>query len=96
MEAPRGTATSPVRGSPKANRLIDVIAAAALYLEAPCIDTVLEAGKHVVIVMKQEATSCRRPRSRRRFRGGGMTEPCLCRVNEPPGESRDHRNHRFR
>lgn len=38
-----------------AGRLIDVITADALYLEAPFIDTVLEAGKHVVIVMKQEA-----------------------------------------
>jgi len=38
-----------------AGRLIDVITADALYLEAPFIDTVLAAGKHVVIVMKQEA-----------------------------------------
>jgi hypothetical protein len=39
----------------RAGRLIDVITADALYLEAPFIDTVLAAGKHVVIVMKQEA-----------------------------------------
>lgn len=36
-------------------RLIDVITADALYLEAPFIRGVLDAGKHVVIVMKQEA-----------------------------------------
>jgi hypothetical protein len=36
-------------------RLIDVITADALYLEAPFIAEVLGAGKHVVIVMKQEA-----------------------------------------
>jgi hypothetical protein len=38
-----------------AGRLIDVITADALYLEAPFIDLVLAAGKHVVVVMKQEA-----------------------------------------
>ena len=38
-----------------AGRLIDVITADALYLEAPFIELVLAAGKHVVIVMKQEA-----------------------------------------
>ena len=38
-----------------AGRLLDVITADALYLEAPFIDTVLAAGKHIVIVMKQEA-----------------------------------------
>jgi len=36
-------------------RLIDVITADALYLEAPFIRLVLDAGKHVVVVMKQEA-----------------------------------------
>jgi hypothetical protein len=36
-------------------RLIDVITADALYLEAPFIQGVLDAGKHVVVVMKQEA-----------------------------------------
>jgi hypothetical protein len=36
-------------------RLLDVITADALYLEAPFIEQVLAAGKHVVIVMKQEA-----------------------------------------
>jgi hypothetical protein len=36
-------------------RLIDVIVADALYLEAPFIRMVLDTGKHVVIVMKQEA-----------------------------------------
>lgn len=36
------------------SRLLDVITADALYLEAPFIRTVLDAGKHVVIVMKQE------------------------------------------
>lgn len=36
-------------------RLVDVITADALYLEAPFIGLVLEAGKHVVVVMKQEA-----------------------------------------
>ncbi len=36
-------------------RLIDVITADALYLEAPFIRGVLDAGKHVVVVMKQEA-----------------------------------------
>lgn len=36
------------------SRLIDVITADALYLEAPFIREVLAAGKHVVIVMKQE------------------------------------------
>jgi hypothetical protein len=35
-------------------RLIDVITADALYLEAPFIKTVVAAGKHFVIVMKQE------------------------------------------
>jgi hypothetical protein len=38
-----------------AGRLIDVITADALYLEAPFIGQVLEAGKHVVVVLKQEA-----------------------------------------
>jgi hypothetical protein len=37
------------------SRLIDVIVADALYLEAPFIRLVLDAGKHVVVVMKQEA-----------------------------------------
>jgi DDE family transposase len=36
-------------------RLLDVIVADALYLETAFITTVLAAGKHVVIVMKQEA-----------------------------------------
>jgi hypothetical protein len=36
------------------SRLIDVISADALYLEAPFLKQVLNAGKHVVIVMKQE------------------------------------------
>jgi hypothetical protein len=36
-------------------RLVDVITADALYLEAPFIKRVLAAGKHVVIVLKQEA-----------------------------------------
>jgi hypothetical protein len=36
------------------SRLVDVITADALYLEAPFISTVLDAGKHFVIVMKQE------------------------------------------
>jgi hypothetical protein len=36
------------------SRLIDVISADALYLEAPFLEQVLDAGKHVVIVMKQE------------------------------------------
>jgi Transposase DDE domain len=36
-------------------RLIDVITADALYLEAPFIRQVLAAGKHVVVVLKQEA-----------------------------------------
>ncbi len=35
-------------------RLVDVISADALYLQAPFIRSVLQAGKHVVIVMKQE------------------------------------------
>jgi len=35
-------------------RLVDVITADALYLEGPFIETVLAAGKHVVVVMKQE------------------------------------------
>ncbi|HEV8700046.1 MAG TPA: hypothetical protein VGV60_02105 [Candidatus Polarisedimenticolia bacterium] len=35
-------------------RLIDVISADALYLEAPFLEPILDAGKHVVIVMKQE------------------------------------------
>jgi hypothetical protein len=35
-------------------RLIDVLTADALYLEAPFIQLALNAGKHVVIVMKQE------------------------------------------
>jgi DDE family transposase len=35
------------------SRLIDVITADALYLEAPFIREVLEAGKHIVVVMKQ-------------------------------------------
>jgi hypothetical protein len=36
-------------------RRIDVISADALYLEAPFLEQLLEAGKHFVIVMKQEA-----------------------------------------
>ncbi len=36
-------------------RLIDVISADALYLEAPFTRDVIEAGKHVVVVLKQEA-----------------------------------------
>ena len=36
------------------SRLIDVICADALYLEAPFLKLVLEAGKHFVVVMKQE------------------------------------------
>lgn len=36
-------------------RLVDVVCADALYLEAPFIQMMLDAGKHVVIVMKQEA-----------------------------------------
>lgn len=36
------------------SRLIDVISADALYLEAPFLEQVLDAGKHAVIVMKQE------------------------------------------
>lgn len=35
-------------------RLIDVICADALYLEAPFIQIVLNTGKHVVVVLKQE------------------------------------------
>jgi hypothetical protein len=35
-------------------RLIDVISADAIYLEAPFFKLVLDAGKHVVVVMKQE------------------------------------------
>jgi hypothetical protein len=35
-------------------RLIDVISADALYLEAPFFKLVLDAGKHAVVVMKQE------------------------------------------
>lgn len=36
------------------SRLIDVICADALYLEAPFFKLVLDAGKHAVVVMKQE------------------------------------------
>ena len=36
-------------------RLVDVLVADALYLEAPFIRLALDAGKHVVVVMKQEA-----------------------------------------
>jgi hypothetical protein len=36
-------------------RLIDVISADALYLEAPFLKLVLDAGKHFVVVLKQEA-----------------------------------------
>ena len=36
-------------------RLVDVITADALYLEAPFLRQVLAAGKHVVVVLKQEA-----------------------------------------
>jgi dihydropyrimidinase len=36
-------------------RLVDVITADALYLEAPFIESVLATGTHVVIVLKQEA-----------------------------------------
>ena len=36
------------------SRLIDVISADALYLEAPFFKQVLDAGKHLVVVMKQE------------------------------------------
>ena len=35
-------------------RLIDVITADAIYLEAPFIRMIVEAGKHVIVVMKQE------------------------------------------
>jgi hypothetical protein len=37
------------------SRLIDVITADAIYLEAPFIRMVIKAGKHVIVVMKQEA-----------------------------------------
>jgi len=37
------------------SRLIDVITADAIYLEAPFIRMVAAAGKHVIVVMKQEA-----------------------------------------
>jgi hypothetical protein len=36
-------------------RLIDVVSADAIYLEAPFLRDVLEAGKHFVVVLKQEA-----------------------------------------
>lgn len=36
------------------SRLVDVITADALYLEAPFIRMILDAGKHFVVVMKQE------------------------------------------
>ncbi len=36
-------------------RLVDVITADAIYLEAPFFKAVLDAGKHLVVVMKQEA-----------------------------------------
>ncbi len=36
------------------SRLVDVITADALYLEAPFIRMLLDAGKHFVVVMKQE------------------------------------------
>jgi hypothetical protein len=36
-------------------RLIDVVTLDAIYLEAPFLKKVLEAGKHFVVVMKQEA-----------------------------------------
>ena len=36
-------------------RLVDVLVADALYLEGPFIRTVRDAGKHVVVVLKQEA-----------------------------------------
>lgn len=36
-------------------RLIDVVTADAIYLEAPFLRKVLDAGKHFVVVMKQEA-----------------------------------------
>lgn len=36
-------------------RLVDVISADAIYLEAPFLQKVLQAGKHFVVVMKQEA-----------------------------------------
>lgn len=40
---------------PRYARLVDVISADALYLEAPFLKRILQAGKHFVVVMKQEA-----------------------------------------
>jgi hypothetical protein len=48
------------------SRLIDVISADALYLEAPFLERVLDAGKHFVIVMKQEARDLYRDAERLR------------------------------
>lgn len=58
IEPGEGEVTAAKRLGPRlwANypRLIDVVAADALYLEAPFLRVVLEAGKHFVIVLKQE------------------------------------------
>jgi hypothetical protein len=54
-------------------RLIDVFAADALYLEAPFCRDVLAAGKHFVVVMKQEARDLFQDADRLRK----LTEPTL-------------------
>lgn len=54
-------------------RLIDVITADALYLEAPFIRLTLNAGKHVVIVMKQENRELFRDADQLR----AVTQPCV-------------------
>lgn len=54
-------------------RLIDVITADALYLEAPFIRLTLNSGKHVVIVMKQENRELFRDADQLR----AVTQPCV-------------------
>lgn len=53
------------------SRLVDVITVDALYLEAPFLKMVLDAGKHVVVVMKQERRDLYQDAERLR----GLTEP---------------------
>lgn len=63
-------------------RLLDVLTADALYLEAPFIRQVLEAGKHVVVVMKQEARDLYRDADRLRV----LLEPQV--IHEAPRTTR--------
>ena len=64
------------------SRLVDVISADALYLEASFVRLVLDAGKHVVVVLKQERRDLYRDADRLR----SLIEPRL--LVEPQRTSR--------